>query len=106
MHIHNTTFLTFSCVILSTKFIFVERREAGTMELKDEIRTRRKELRMSQYDLAFELIVSPSTVYRWETGSSKPNYRKILAMAKIFGVDKRELLNALKETEDNKKDVH
>ena len=73
--------------------------------MKDEIRTRRKELRMSQYDLAFELKVSPSTVYHWETGRTKPNYRKILDMAKIFGVNERELLNSLKETketEDNK----
>ena len=72
------------------------------MTLKDEIRTRRKALRMTQCDLAYALIVSPSTVYKWEKGKSKPNFRKIVAMAKIFGISERRLLNLLKENEDSK----
>ncbi|MBQ3646815.1 MAG: helix-turn-helix transcriptional regulator [Synergistaceae bacterium] len=72
------------------------------MALKDEIRARREALGMAQYDLAYALVVSPSTVYKWETGRSKPNFRKVLAMAKIFGVNEQELLNPKGKNEDSK----
>ena len=75
------------------------------MALKDEIRSRRKTLGMAQYDLAAALKVCPSTVYKWETGKSKPNFKKILAMTKIFGVNEQELLNP-KETNEGSKNVH
>ena len=79
----------------------MERGEIKTMALKDEIRARRKALRMTQYDLAYALIVSPSTVYKWETGRSKPNFRKVVAMAKLFDVNERELLKLLNPKEEN-----
>ena len=71
------------------------------MALQDEIRAMRKSLKMTQSDLAYNLIVSPSTVYKWEKGRSKPNYRKIVAMAKLFDVDERKLLKFLNPREEN-----
>ncbi|MBR0059720.1 MAG: helix-turn-helix transcriptional regulator [Methanobrevibacter sp.] len=74
------------------------------MTIGDEIRLRRTALGMAQYDLADALIVCPSTIYKWETGKSKPSFRKVLALAKIFGVSEQELLNPTpgEENEDSK----
>ena len=71
------------------------------MALGDEIRTMRKSLKMTQSDLAYNLIVSPSTVYKWEKGRATPNYRKVVAMAKLFDADERELLKLLKPRQEN-----
>ena len=74
------------------------------MTIGEEIRLRRTALGMAQYDLADALMVCPSAVYKWETGKSKPTFRKVRALAKIFGVSEQELLNPtpIKENEDSK----
>ena len=77
------------------------------MTVGDEIRLRRTALGMAQYDLADALIVCPSTIYKWETGRSKPSFRKVLALAKIFGVSEQELLNPTpREEKEDSKNVH
>ena len=72
------------------------------MALKDEIRSRRRTLGMAQYDLAAALKVCPSTVHKWETGKSKPNFKKIFAMTKVFGISEQELLNSISKDENEK----
>ena len=44
------------------------------MSFADQIRNTRKKAFMSQEALAEKLKVSLSTVNRWETGKSKPNF--------------------------------
>ena len=45
------------------------------MKFADEIKDLRRKCLLSQTDFAKEIGVSFSTVNRWETGKSKPNYK-------------------------------
>lgn len=47
------------------------------MNYSDAIKDLRKKNLLSQTDFAKEIGVSFSTVNRWETGKSKPNYRAL-----------------------------
>ena len=56
------------------------------MALRDEIRLRRVATGMTQADLAIALGACASTIYNWESGKTKPNFRKIFVLSKILGV--------------------
>ena len=45
------------------------------MKFSNEIKEIRKQCHMSQSDFAKELVVSFSTVNRWETGKTLPTYK-------------------------------
>ena len=47
------------------------------MKFADEIKDLRRKCLLSQTDFAKEIGVSFSTVNRWETGKSKPNYKTL-----------------------------
>ena len=75
------------------------------MALKDEIRLRREATGMAQSDLADALGVCTSTIYNWERGTSKPNFRKIRILAKILGVSEQEFLHPREEENEDSKNV-
>lgn len=56
------------------------------MELKDKIKLKRKEFRLTQKDLADKLEVAPTAVSAWERGANRPLIDKIEIMASIFEV--------------------
>lgn len=47
------------------------------MKFADSIKDLRQKCLLSQIDFAKEIGVSFSTVNRWETGKSKPNYKTL-----------------------------
>lgn len=51
------------------------------MKFADEIKNLRRKCLLSQTDFAKEIGVSFSTVNRWETGKSKPNYKALKRIA-------------------------
>lgn len=53
------------------------------MEFKDQIKSVRKKLYLSQEMMAKELGVAFATVNRWESGRCKPNYRAQKAFAEF-----------------------
>ena len=52
----------------------------------------RKEKGLTQEQFAEQFNVSRWSVSRWETGTAAPSTTKLMAMAKLFGVDAAELL--------------
>ncbi len=56
------------------------------------IAARRKELGLTQKQLAGQLNVSDRAVSKWETGSSVPELDKLVAMSRLFGVSLDELV--------------
>lgn len=54
------------------------------MEYKDAIRALRKEMLMSQAELAQKLGVSFATVNRWENGLHKPTYTAKRRLRPLF----------------------
>lgn len=71
------------------------------MSFAEEIKRVRTKCLLSQYDFANELGLSVTTVNRWETGKSKPNYKTmklINAFCKKNAID-FDITNALLEEE-------
>lgn len=57
----------------------------------------RKENGLTQEELAEELNVSGRTVSRWETGTNMPDLSTLMAIAELYQVEIREILNGEKE---------
>ena len=63
------------------------------MTLADKIVTLRKQLNLSQEELAERLNVSRQAVSRWEVGSALPDASNVLQLSRTFGVTADFLLN-------------
>ena len=63
------------------------------MKLADKIVTLRKQLNLSQEELAERLNVSRQAVSRWEVGSALPDASNVLQLSRTFGVTADFLLN-------------
>ena len=59
------------------------------------ILNRRKELNMTQKQLAEKLNVTDRTISRWECGVSLPDVEMLKTVAKVLEVDIRELFKPL-----------
>ena len=71
------------------------------MALKDTIKRNRKRLGLSVDDFARIMNVGVATAFRWENGSYDPTVKKLMSMAKLFGVTETELLHPKAENEEN-----
>ena len=69
------------------------------MALKEEIRRRRKLIKLTQIELAHSLGIGVSTVARWEKGFTEPKLRQIKSLADLLGVTEQELLYPKEEGE-------
>jgi transcriptional regulator with XRE-family HTH domain len=58
-----------------------------TKIIGNKIAEARKQLNMSQAQLAERLFISPQAVGKWERGESMPDITTFGRMAKILGVD-------------------
>lgn len=54
--------------------------------LGDKIRMLRTSQGLSQTDFAKRLFVTPGAVYQWETGRTRPDMDRLMAIAKEFSV--------------------
>ena len=73
------------------------------MELKkiaNFIKKKRKELGITQAELADKLFVTEKAISRWETGRGTPDISLLIPLSKELGVNVSELLNG----EDSKND--
>ena len=71
------------------------------MELKDEIRRRRKELNLTMAGLARLVGTNKSTVLHWERGDLRPSLDSVMKLAEFFGITETELLHPTAENEEN-----
>ena len=69
------------------------------MDMSKAIREGRDRLGMSQEALAERLGVSRQAVSKWESGASDPSTSNLLALAKLFGIDAKKLLDETKNAE-------
>lgn len=70
--------------------------EVKTVKLNERLISLRKDKRMSQQDLAEALNVSRQAVSRWEVGIAIPSMDNLLALSKLFGVQRMNLWAAIK----------
>ena len=62
------------------------------------LKQHRTACKMTQEFVA-ESIVSRQAVSKWESGTSDPSTSNLLALAKLFGIDAKELLDETKNAE-------
>ena len=66
--------------------------------MKDIISKRRKELELTQQELADKLFVSDKVISKWETGKSVPDTSILVELAKVLEISLDELLKSGKES--------
>jgi transcriptional regulator with XRE-family HTH domain len=65
------------------------------MSLADKLQELRESRNWSQQTLADMMKISRSTISRYETGKSVPNYETVIRYAELFRIDKQYLVNEL-----------
>ncbi|WP_251552296.1 helix-turn-helix domain-containing protein [Neobacillus muris] len=65
------------------------------MSLSEKLRELRDKQNWSQETLAKMMNLHRSTISRYETGRSVPNYQTVIQFAEIYNVDKEYLVNEL-----------
>ena len=73
-------------------------------KISNFIKTKRKELGITQDELAEKLFVTEKAISRWETGRGTPDISLLLPLSKELNIDVSELLNG-EENKKNKNDV-
>lgn len=68
------------------------------MELGSHIKEHRKELGLSQDDLAERIYVSRQTISHWECGRTYPDVQSLLLLSNVFGVTVDSLIKGDVET--------
>lgn len=56
-----------------------------------------KKKKVKRVDIAQQLKVSPQLIFNWEHGRSQPQLEKVPALAEIFGVTEREVIDWFKK---------
>lgn len=69
-------------------------------KISNFIKTKRKELGLTQEELAQKLFVTEKAISRWETGRGTPDISLLIPLAKILNVDVSELLNGENKIEE------
>ncbi len=75
------------------------------MDFRGVLRARRRELGMTQRDLACALKVTQTVISQWERGETHPSYKASSKLAKALGMSERDLFypqERLEEKEDSK----
>ena len=73
-------------------------------KISNFIKTKRKELGITQDELAEKLFVTEKAISRWETGRGTPDISLLLPLSKELNIDDSELLNG-EENKKSKNDV-
>ena len=66
--------------------------------LGEALKEHRTACKMTQEFVAEHLGVSRQAVSKWENGTSDPSTSKLLALAKLYGIQAADLLKEVKET--------
>ncbi|MEG0286499.1 MAG: helix-turn-helix transcriptional regulator [Vagococcus sp.] len=67
------------------------------MELSEKLKNKRKELGVSQEEVAEKLYVSRQTVSNWETGRTLPDIKNIILISEIYEISLDELIKGDRE---------
>ena len=70
------------------------------MNLDENIKNRREELKLSQEYVAERLGVSRQAVSKWETGQSEPTASNLIRLTEVFEISLSELVDPKKNDEE------
>lgn len=72
------------------------------MELQSEIYQNRRQLKLSQADLAERMGVSEATINQWEQGEKYPTVENLIDLSNIFEITLDQLIRGTEQTVHNK----
>ena len=72
----------------------------GRIRLGAEIQRRRKQLGLTQEELAQRMDVSRQSVTKWETGQSAPDLDRLVQLGEVLSISLDELLKGPSENAD------
>lgn len=81
-----------------------EEKKIMKKSLGEELKENRLRCKMTQEFVSETLGVSRQAVSKWENGTSDPSTSNLLALAKLYGISVEELLNSIKNKENNSKE--
>lgn len=74
-------------------------------KIAEFIKTKRKEKKLTQEELANKLFVTEKAISRWETGRGTPDISLLIPLSKELNVSVSELLNGKSKVKENINDV-
>jgi transcriptional regulator with XRE-family HTH domain len=77
---------------MSVGYIMWLARWEDSVNVSNHIRHARRQLRLSQQDLATRVGVTRSTIIQWESGATEPSSKKLGLVAHAVGLRLEELL--------------
>ena len=66
------------------------------MQLATYIRSRRKNIGLTQKELAAKVGVSTNTVARWERGETEPSWSDFLKLCVVLGMNPLDFMESVK----------
>lgn len=69
----------------------------------EKIKAKRKELHLSQEDLANKLFVTRQAISKWENDKASPTMTNLRELSDIFGVDMAYFIGQVEKTETDTK---
>ena len=89
-----------SCFLIKAVFSTQEVRQMDQKKIGAFIAQRRKELDMTQKELAGKLEITDRAVSKWETGRSMPDLSLLQPLSHVLEIDVNDLLNGAIISED------
>lgn len=71
------------------------------MEISEKLRNKRKEMNLTQEDVAEKIHVSRQTISNWETGRTLPDIKNLILLSDIYHISLDILLKEDKEIVDH-----
>lgn len=75
------------------------------MNMNELIRSKRREMNLTQQELADLLFVSPKTISKWETGRGMPEVGMIAKIASVLSLSADQMLGSISEQSTTAEDV-
>ena len=66
------------------------------MQLAAYIKSRRKNINLTQKELAEKVGVSMNTVARWERGETEPSFSDFLRVCEVLGINPLDFMESVK----------
>ena len=74
------------------------------MKVNELIRSKRKEMNMTQQELADLLYVSSKTISKWETGRGLPEMASVSNLVKALELDSNQVVKSIEESTNKKEE--
>lgn len=77
---------------MSTKILWKEKQRKVKMDINNQIKKYRANMKLTQEELADKIFVTRQTISNWENGKSYPDINSLLLLSKLFDLSLDQLI--------------